>query len=152
MQFCFDVFVISFNMLCVDCNFLNTVAISIDGNASANLDIVCVKSFFIMQTFNFSSDRMPGLLSQRDSISQSAKHYFRLSELAIEIYVKTQKLFVFVRTYCIVPCILCISRNDDNERRFCFRNVRIRIYNYASSLSCTRGGRFVRIDVGAYAV
>lgn len=47
---------------------------------SMNLDIVRVKSFFTVQTFNFSSSHTPGFPSQRVSISQSAKHYFRLPE------------------------------------------------------------------------
>lgn len=50
--------------------------------------------------------------------------------------------------------ILCISRNDDNRRRFYFSSVYYgtRIYTPTLSRSRDRGGRFVRSDVGAHVV
>lgn len=108
-------------------------------------DIARVKSFFTAQTFNFSSRPMPGVFhSQRDSISQSAKHYFRLPESRFMLKLKSYS-FPSER---IAPVlwILCISRNDDNRRRFYFPSVYAYIYTPTSQppIAFARSRRKIR--------
>lgn len=74
-----------------------------------NFDIVRVKSFFSVQTFNFSSSRMPGFPSQHCSISQSAKHYFRLPEsrsrfmLKLKSYSFSSERIAPFSGFCVYP-------------------------------------------------
>ena len=122
-----------------------------------NFDIVRVKSFFSVQTFNFSSSRMPGFPSQHCSISQSAKHYFRLPESRSRFMLKLKSYSFSSERIAPFSGFCAYLSTTITDGGFIFEMYHIYAYThlyYASSLSrsCDRRGRIVRFDVDAHAV
>lgn len=111
-----------------------------------NFDTVCVLNHSLQCEFSiFHRVAYRGFPSQRDSISQSVKHHFRLPESAIEIYAKIQKLFVLVRMYCN-PCFSGFYATTITDSGFIFERVytNMRIHLRIQPCSCDRSERFVR--------